>query len=92
LQNTFAILQHVGIPKPQDPIALRSEPSIACDIPLGFSVLTAIDFNHQHALMTHEIENERSERNLAPETQPVQAMGPQPRPQMRLRVGHVTPQ
>jgi hypothetical protein len=92
LQNAFAISQHVRIPEPQNAIALRHQPLVALSVALRLGVLTSIDFDHKHAFMAYEVEDERSDGGLTPEAQAVQSMRSQPGPQSKFSVGHLMAQ
>lgn len=80
------------IPKSQDFEALILEPAIANDICLIFSVLAAVQLDHKLISEAYEINNIRTEGNLAFELQSEQTMSTQPIPKPPLGVGHTSPQ
>jgi len=55
-------------------------------------MLTAIDFNNESALLADEINNERSNWRLTPESKTIKTMRSQGGPQATLRVSHVVTQ
>jgi hypothetical protein len=89
-QNAVSITQNIGIPEAKNPVALRLQPPIALGVALVLRVLPAVDFDDQMPFVTHEIDNEASDRCLPPEAKTVQAVSAQRRPEALLGVGHLT--
>jgi hypothetical protein len=73
-QHAIPVSQNIRIPKPQNAISLRAEPTIPAKVALVFGVLIAIKFDHQAKFMRHKIDNERSDWRLSPKSNSAEAM------------------
>jgi hypothetical protein len=84
--------QNVGIPESKDAIALRVQPSLSHLIMPSFpirGVLTSVKLDDESVFLTHEVDNECSDRNLATKTQSIEAMGAQLGPKDAFSVSHL---
>ena len=71
LNHPVGIAQHLAIPEPQHPEALRPEPQVTSLVGGALLiVLTTIDLDHQPGLEAGEVRDVRPNRGLAPETRP----------------------
>lgn len=64
LKHAVQIAQNFVVPEPNDPIALRFEERGSTSIVRAFGVLTAVYFNDQFSLATHEVADEWTHRDL----------------------------
>jgi len=80
------LLQHLGVPEPQDPEPLSLQPpSPLC---IAFSllrVLSAVHLDDQPLLQTDEVNNVRPQGLLTPKPMPAELLEAQPTPQLAFR-------
>jgi hypothetical protein len=68
IQDACRLFEHVRVPEPQDSIALCGKPTVALLIVLSLrskAVLSAIDLDHKLGLVTKEVSDVGTYRNLA---------------------------
>jgi hypothetical protein len=88
LKNTLAIFEHIRIPEPQHPIALRLQPAIARYVALRFRMLAAIQFDHQSPLVTHKVDDVLANWRLPAKAQSIEAVGAELHPERSFRIRH----
>jgi hypothetical protein len=93
LFNIIYLLQNFMIPKSKHHKSLRSQPIVAFAIVFGLlSVLSAIDFDHDPLLQTHEINNVWTQRMLPTEFVTTELPQAKMAPQETFSVGGIIPQ
>ena len=96
LEHPLKIREHFLIPKSDHTIASRTQepsaPNVLCDLPGIFSVLRAIELDHQLALCIAKVRDKFADWKLPPKREACQLIRTQPRPQMFFRDCLLPPQ
>jgi len=93
LQNSRPVAEDFRVPEAKNSIALRAQPFVALSIMRRIGrVLSAIDLDNQSPLLTHEIDDERTDRYLVSKAQAPQTMSTEHEPQAALGICHVPAQ
>lgn len=92
-QNTFHILEHLVVPKPQHPIARDANHPVTAVIRRARTpVLPAIQLDHQFGRVTGKIDDIPGYRHLAAKAKPGKLAAAQLRPETLFRQGLVRSQ
>jgi hypothetical protein len=83
---TFDIAEHVVVPEPQNVEALTFYPRLPCLVFSAAGMPTAVDFDNQASLVTHEVDDEASNGLLTPETKASYLFSAQMRSQQPFRI------
>jgi hypothetical protein len=77
IQHSGCIGHHFIVPEPHDPVAELRQIAVSSLVPADIDgMLPAIQLNDQLCRRTEEINDERTDRLLAPELQPAQSPAP----------------
>jgi hypothetical protein len=68
LDDSFDILHHIGVPEPDDPVAMSRQLLGAAFVTPGIRMLAPIDFDHQLSCRAREIGNAPADRVLTTES------------------------
>jgi hypothetical protein len=90
--HPFDILQDFIVPETKDAVAVLYEPSIAQGVAVAFSVLAAIDLDHESFLSTNKIDNIWPDRFLPHEFESSQRSGTKVSPKLLFGWRRVFPQ
>lgn len=91
-QHAVHVGQHIMVPEPHHPIAMRFDRAGSCGIGVAGRVLSAVQFDDQLSAATCEVGNMRTDRKLSDEFAAVDLTGAQSRPQRFFRLGRVAAQ
>jgi hypothetical protein len=87
LQNTFAILQHLVVPEAKHLPPLARQISVTDIVTKVFRVLRAVGLDDELSANAKKVDNVRSDRNLPPKLDAIQATIAQDMPEAQLAVG-----
>jgi hypothetical protein len=87
LQNPFAILQHLVVPKAKHLPALARQISVTDSVTKAFRVLRAVSLDDQLSANTKKVDNVGADRNLPAKLEPAEATIAQKTPESELAVG-----
>ena len=87
LQDTVEVSQNISVPEPAHAIAVLSEDRRSpCILEYSFRMLATIQLNDKICVAAGEVGNERSDRMLPNELEPLQLPIAEARPEFALRV------